>query len=217
MAELPRIIPLFPLPNLVMFPGLRIPLHIFEPRYRQMIADIKDSDGIIGMVLLKGDWEDDYYARPDIFEIGCAGRIDEVERLPDGRYNLILEGLSEFRVERELRDRTYRRGEVDWRPVASAALATDPETMETMRELLFNYLGSEPAEQAWNTLVEERGLSGAALVNFLCFHLDIAPIEKQTLLEAGTERIGCFLDILTFKIEERKLGPHGSGGGRTMQ
>ena len=217
MAELPRIIPLFPLPNLVMFPGLRIPLHIFEPRYRQMIADIKDSDGIIGMVLLKGDWEEDYYARPDIFEIGCAGRIDEVERLPDGRYNLILEGLSEFRVERELRDRTYRRGEVEWRPVASAALATDPETMETMRELLFNYLGSEPAEQAWNTLVEERGLSGAALVNFLCFHLDIAPIEKQTLLEAVTELIGCFLDILTFKIEERKLGPQGSGGGRTMQ
>jgi len=216
VAELPNIIPLFPLPNLVMFPGLRVPLHIFEPRYRQMIAEIKESDGIIGMVLLKANWEDDYYARPDIFEIGCAGKVDELERLPDGRYNLVLEGLGEFRVGRELRDRGYRRGEVEWHPVGAAALATDPETMETMREILFGYLGSESAEQAWNTLVEERGLSGAALVNFLCFHLDVAPIEKQTLLEAGTERIACLLDILTFKIEERKLGPHGPGGG-TMQ
>ena len=217
VAELPGIIPLFPLPNFVMFPGLRVPLHIFEPRYRQMIADIGESDGLIGMVLLKADWEEDYYAQPDIFEIGCAGRVDELERLPDGRYNLILEGLSEFRVVRELRDRIYRRGTVEWRPVAPAALATDPETKETIRETLFGYLGAESAEQAWNTLVEERGLGGAALINFLCFHLDIAPIEKQTLLEAGIERVSCLLDILTFKIEERKLGPHGSGGGGTMQ
>ncbi len=217
MAELPSIIPLFPLPNFVMFPGLRVPLHIFEPRYRQMIADIRESNGIIGMVLLKANWEDDYYARPDIFEIGCAGRVDELERQPDGRYNLILEGLSEFRVARELRDRVYRRGDVEWRAASGAALATDPETMETMREVLFGYLGTESAGQAWNTLVEERGLSGAALINFLCFHLDIAPIEKQTLLEAGAERIACLLDILTFKIEERKLGPHGPGGGRTLQ
>jgi Lon protease-like protein len=218
VAELPNIIPLFPLPNFVMFPGLRVPLHIFEPRYRQMIADIRESNGIIGMVLLKGNWEQDYYARPDIFEIGCAGQVDQLERLPDGRYNLILEGLGEFRVTRELRDRVYRRGDVEWRPVSGAALATDPETMETMREVLFGYLGSESARQAWNTLVEERGLGGAALVNFLCFHLDIAPIEKQTLLEAGGERIACLLDILTFKIEERKLGPHGpGGGGRVVQ
>ena len=55
--ELPKIIPLFPLPNFVMFPGLRVPLHIFDPRDRQMIAEIEDRDGIIGMVLLKGDWE----------------------------------------------------------------------------------------------------------------------------------------------------------------
>jgi Lon protease-like protein len=216
VPDFPKTIPLFPLPNLVMFPGLRVPLHIFEPRYRQMIADVEQSDGVIGMVLLKEDWEEDYETRPDIFEIGCAGRIEEIERLPDGRFNLILEGIAEFRVIRELRDRMYRRADVEWGPVASAALVTDPETMETLRELLFNYLGTEPAEQAWNTLVEERGLTGSALVNFLCFHLDVAPIEKQTLLEARAERIGCLIDILTFKIEERKLGPNGPGG-RVMQ
>ncbi|MBF6568683.1 MAG: LON peptidase substrate-binding domain-containing protein [Candidatus Binataceae bacterium] len=216
MPDLPKIIPLFPLPNLVMFPGLRVPLHIFEPRYRQMIADIEQTDGVIGMVLLKEDWEEDYETRPDIFEIGCAGKIEEIEKLPDGRFNLILEGTAEFRVVRELRDRMYRRADVEWTPVSAPALVTDPEMMETLRELLFNYLGTEPAEQAWNTLVEERGLTGASLVNFLCFHLDVAPIEKQTLLESRAERIGCLIDILTFKIEERKLGPNGPGG-RVMQ
>ncbi len=58
MAALPTIIPIFPLPNLVLFPGLSVPLHIFEPRYREMIADVADAHGIIGMALLKGDWED---------------------------------------------------------------------------------------------------------------------------------------------------------------
>src|ERR1700732_3420710 len=88
VAELPRIIPLFPLPNLVLFPGVAVPLHIFEPRYREMIADVSASHGIIGMMLLKGDWERDYYAYPDIFEVGCAGRISLLTPLPDGRYNL---------------------------------------------------------------------------------------------------------------------------------
>ena len=89
MAALPTIIPIFPLPNLVLFPGLSVPLHIFEPRYREMIADVADSHGIIGMTLLKGDWEADYHAFPDIFEVGCAGKIGGLVKLADGRYNLV--------------------------------------------------------------------------------------------------------------------------------
>ena len=75
MAELPDIIPLFPLPNFVLFPGLNVPLHIFEPRYREMVADVAQTHGIIGMMMLKGDWERDYYAYPDIYPVGCAGKI----------------------------------------------------------------------------------------------------------------------------------------------
>jgi Lon protease-like protein len=210
VAELPRIIPLFPLPNLVLFPGVAVPLHIFEPRYREMIADVASSHGIIGMMLLKGEWERDYYANPDTFGIGCAGKISQLVKLDDGRYNLLLEGLSEFRVVRENRDRSYRQAEVEWCAV-EPTMNIDAEAMEGLRQLLFDYLGDNAAA-AWKSLVE-RGLGGAELVNFLCFHLDIPAIEKQTLLEARSARLDCLFDVLTFKLEERKLGGPGPHGG----
>ena len=160
MAALPNIIPIFPLPNLVLFPGLSVPLHIFEPRYREMIADVADAHGIIGMALLKGDWEGDYHAFPDIFEIGCAGKIGGLVKLADGRYNLTLEGLGEFRIAREIRERSYRQAEVTWCPVRPDALDCDAETMDALREMLFSYLGAA-AQEAWRTIVEQRGLRGA--------------------------------------------------------
>ncbi|MGH7905966.1 MAG: LON peptidase substrate-binding domain-containing protein [Candidatus Binataceae bacterium] len=212
MADLPSIIPIFPLPNLVLFPDVGVPLHIFEPRYRQMIADVADDHRIIGMALLKGDWEREYYGQPDVFAIGCAGRVRDIARLADGRFNILLEGFSEFRIVRELRDKPYRRAEVEWLPVDSATLETPAATIATVRELLFGYIG-EPAKQAWRSIVEQQGMDGANLVNFLCFHLDLTSIEKQTLLEARGNRIACLCDILTFKLEERKLGPPGSGNG----
>jgi Lon protease-like protein len=211
VAETPKIIPIFPLPNLVLFPGVRLPLHIFEPRYREMIADVVEDHGIIGMILLKGEWENDYHGQPDVFAVGCAGRLDSVVKLPDGRFNVVLDALSEFRITRELRDKSYRRAEVEWCPVAREALAINSVVTDTLQDLLTRYLG-QAAEAAWRSLVDERGLGGAEIINLLCFHLDIAPIEKQTLLEAFENRVSCLLDVLTFKLEERKLGPYGSGG-----
>ena len=213
MADVPTIIPIFPLPNLVLFPGLSVPLHIFEPRYREMIGDVSDTHGMIGMMLLKADWDDqDKNTFPDIFEVGCAGRIGGLVKLADGRYNLVLEGVAEFRIVREIRDRAYRQAEVSWCPVRRDALDCDAETMDALREMLFNYLG-EPAQEAWRTIVEQRGLRGAELINFLCFHLDVTPLEKQTMLEAMADRVDCLLDVLTFKLEERKRGPAGTSGG----
>ena len=69
----------------MLFPGLSVPLHIFEPRYREMIADVANAHAMIGMTLLKGDWEADYNAFPDIFEVGCAGKIGGLLKLADGR------------------------------------------------------------------------------------------------------------------------------------
>lgn len=213
VSELPKIIPLFPLPNLVLFPGTRVPLHIFEPRYREMTAVTARGDGIIGMILLKNeDAGSAERAYPDIFKIGCAGRIRELVQLEDGRYNIVLEGLAEFRVVREIRERPYRQAEVAWCPVEPDQLDCDLETMESLREVLFAYLG-DSGMGAWRTLVEERGMRGAKLINLLCFHLDVSPIEKQTMLEALSGRVDCLLDVLTFKVEERKAGPAGSGGG----
>ena len=211
MADLPNIIPVFPLPNFVLFPGLSVPLHIFEPRYREMVSDVAQTHGIVGMMMLKGDWERDYYAYPDIYEIGCAGKIAALSKLPDGRFNLILQGASEFRLVREIRQHSYRLAEVEWCAVPPATLELNEEAMMSLHQLLVSFLG-EAASEVWKSLVEERGLRGAALINSICFHLDIAPIEKQTLLEAGESRGSCLLDVLTFKAEERKLGPGGTGG-----
>jgi Lon protease-like protein len=211
VAELPEIIPIFPLPNFVVFPSVQVPLHIFEPRYREMIADVADGHGIIGMMMLKGEWERDYHAFPDLYEIGCAGRISNLTRLPDGRYNLILNGLAEFRVVREVRERPYRQAEVQWCPAPPEQLALDDQAMADLRELLVAYLG-EPAREVWRSIVEQRGLRNADLINFICFHLDVPPIEKQTLLQARGGRTACLIDVLTFKLEERKLGPGGSSG-----
>ena len=89
---------LFPLPNLVLFPHVVQPLHIFEARYRQMMADALDDDRLLAMALLRPGWEEEYDKRPAIHPMVCLGRIAEEERLADGRYNLMLQGLSRARV-----------------------------------------------------------------------------------------------------------------------
>src|ERR1700752_3118620 len=91
---------LFPLPNLVLFPSLLQALHIFEPRYRQMTADALAGDRLIAMVLLRPGWEADYDGRPPVHEVACLGRIAAEQRLPDGRFNLQLRGLSRARIVR---------------------------------------------------------------------------------------------------------------------
>ena len=93
---LPATIPIFPLPNAVLFPNVFMPLHIFESRYRAMVADALAGDRIIGMVLLKAGFETDYEGRPPIFPVGYAGVITHSERLADGRFNIVLKGLEKF-------------------------------------------------------------------------------------------------------------------------
>jgi Lon protease-like protein len=102
------IIPLFPLPNIVFFPNSLLPLHVFEPRYRQMLEDIIDSERIIGMVLLKPGWEKNYHDNPEIFSVGCMGRIINIEVEKDGRSNIVLYGLKRVRIVEILHDAPYR-------------------------------------------------------------------------------------------------------------
>jgi Lon protease-like protein len=177
-----------------------------------MIADVSTGNGIIGMTMLKGDWERDYNGSPDLFEIGCAGRISTLARLTDGRYNLMLEGLSEFRVVRETREHAYRTAEVEWLPTPTGSLDLSADQITQLRDLFIRCVGGT-APDLWRSLSEERHLRGAALINFLCFHIDVFPIEKQTLLEARATRGSCLIDVLTFKAEERKFGPGQNRGG----
>src|SRR5512137_1642600 len=108
-AMLPPIIPIFPLPNVVLFPTVFLPLHIFEPRYRAMVRDALGGDRIIGMTLLRPGWDAHYEGAPAVYPVGCAGLITHAERLGDGRYNIVLQGLEKFRIAGEEETSEYRR------------------------------------------------------------------------------------------------------------
>src|SRR5437764_1307810 len=120
MADL---LPLFPLPNVVLFPNVFLPLHIFEPRYREMVADAVATDRLIGMTLLRPGWDREYEGHPPVYPIGCSGVITHVEALADGRYNIVLRGLERFRILEEDQGRRYRRAVVE--PVFERPLAPD--------------------------------------------------------------------------------------------
>src|SRR5438874_3310513 len=117
------LLPLFPLPNVVLFPNVFLPLHIFEPRYREMVADAVATDRLIGMALLRPGWDREYEGNPPVYPIGCSGVITHVEALADGRYNIVLRGLERFRILEEDRSRRYRRAIVE--PVFERRLAPD--------------------------------------------------------------------------------------------
>ncbi|MBY0230482.1 MAG: LON peptidase substrate-binding domain-containing protein [Gemmataceae bacterium] len=105
---------LFPLPNLVLFPFVGQPLHIFEPRYRQLMQDALDTDRLMALALYRPGWEEDDSPRPALHPMVCLGRIAAEQQLPDGRWNLMLHGLTRARiVEEVVTDRLYRSAEVE--------------------------------------------------------------------------------------------------------
>src|SRR5262249_30206454 len=93
---------LFPLPNLVLFPAVVQPLHIFEPRYRTLMADALAGDRLMALALLRPGWEEDYHQSPPVHSVVCLGKIFKEQLLPDGRYNLLLYGLARARILDEL-------------------------------------------------------------------------------------------------------------------
>ena len=105
---LPQTIPLFPLPNVVLFPNIFLPLHIFESRYREMVTDALAGDRILGMVLLQPGYGADYEGRPPVYPIGCAGVITHAAPLDDGRFNIVLRGTERFRILGENDSKAYR-------------------------------------------------------------------------------------------------------------
>lgn len=106
-------LPLFPLPNVVLFPHGLLPLHIFEPRYRAMTEAALEGERLIGMAVLKPGWEPDYQGNPPLHEIVGMGRIVQEERMPDGRFNLLLVGLARARVVEEIQSEPFRLAEVE--------------------------------------------------------------------------------------------------------
>ena len=180
------IIPLFPLPSTVFYPGTPLPLHIFEPRYRQMTFDALEGERKIGMVLLKPDWEASYFGRPKIFSIGCVGSIEKEIRHPDGKYNFTLVGLRRFRILKEVDGKPYRRAEVDLleeqneQGIGEEPNATRDGLVERYREFisLIPENSSLKQEPDWNL-----GDQLSQFVDRFAYRLDLSLEQKQTFLE----------------------------------
>ncbi len=176
---LPAMIPIFPLQSATLFPNASHAFHIFEPRYRAMVADALKGDRIIGMVMLQPGYEADYEGRPPIVPIGCAGLITDYEELPDGRYNIVLGGLIKFRVTGEDDSRTYRLARVEALPEVlnekdTIALGDQRQQLESLLLALSDRLG---------ILQPPAGVPDEQVVDELSQYLPIDPLSRQRLLE----------------------------------
>src|SRR5262249_44834140 len=148
---------LFPLPNLVLFPGVLQGLHIFEPRYRQMTADALAEDRLIALVLLSSGWELQYAGRPAIYDTACLGRIETDQRLEDGRYNLQLRGLERIHIRQEIETgKLYRSARVQ---VLEEVPVTEAHVESELRRRLARVVpawcaGQEPATTVFGRLLK---------------------------------------------------------------
>ena len=205
-----QVIPLFPLPSTVFYPGTPLPLHIFEPRYRQMTADALEGERKIGMVLLKPDWEAAYFDRPEIFPMGCVGSIEKEIRHPDGKYNFTLVGLRRFRILREVDGKLYRCAEIDLleekneQEIGEKPNVTRDGLIERYREFtsLIPKNNSLKEEPDWNL-----GNLLSQFVDRFAYRLDLSLEQKQTFLEEQDvlRRAEFLHDFLKMKIDLVRL------------
>ena len=202
-------VPVFPLAGALLFPRSQLPLHIFEPRYRAMTRDALASDRLIAMVQPK-DAEDP----PGLFEIGCLGRIAGCDELDDGRFNLVLEGLSRFRIAREAKvDTPYRQIDADRDGFEddSEALLGLAQRAEVEREAR-RYADALGYMVEWESVSR---LDDEMLVNGIA---QIAPLDvgsKQALLEATG--LADRADLLVQFMQFQRMAPGGADGPETMQ
>ncbi len=205
---IPDRLPVFPLPNVVFFPKTYLPLHIFEPRYRQMVADATVGGQCIAMALLKEGWESDYYGTPPMYPVVCVGRLVSVQPLPDGRSNILLQGLERYEVRGEHFDKPYREVTLDIKaPTMEPGL--ERHVRRRLVEALARYLEMREDSTVWQGFFRE-DVSDDVLVNTLSTYLDCTPLEKQFLLEADGlhQRARRLNDLIQFMLHDH----HGAKG-----
>jgi len=202
---LPPSIPLFPLPNVVLFPNVFLPLHIFEPRYREMVADALAGDRIIGMALLRPGYEADYEGRPAIYHIGCAGVVTHSQPLADGRYDIVLRGIEKFRVRSEDQSKSYRIGHIEAidesiPPDEAQPLRHQRQRLEAVLAAAIERVRSEPKFPP--------SVPDEDLVNALAQYLELDIVERQALLECQGVLARCraLIDVLEMKLHAPRGG-----------
>jgi Lon protease-like protein len=163
-----------------------------------MLADARAGPGVIGMTLLRAGWEHDYYGRPPVYEHGCAGRIEQHETLPDGRSNIVLRGLTRFRIVEEHAGEPYRLAAV----VPLADEAGDEADLEAARRAVMAAIGR--AADGPLVLVIKPDVPADVFVNALSQSLALSAVERQSLLECDRvlDRYRRLLSILDFRQRE---------------
>jgi len=205
MPEL--VLPLFPLPDVVHFPGTRLPLHIFEPRYREMVAELlarPAAERRVGMILAAPD---PATGATELYEPGCAGRLVEHEPLADGRSNIVLEGEFRFEIEGLVEGRPYRRARV--RPLADGVPAVEHERVSRLESELARLVAAVAAAAGAAFPIDLGTLAGlgspgslAPLANRLAAGLDLPALRRQSLLaEPLLERAEQVAGILRSRLK----------------
>ncbi|WP_333605402.1 LON peptidase substrate-binding domain-containing protein [Novosphingobium sp.] len=200
-------ITIFPLPGAVLYPGLQLPLHIFEPRYRAMVSDALARDRRIGMIQPQRAMEG-----APLFTIGCLGRIGDVEALDDGRFNIVLEGEQRFRVLRELDVST------PFRQVEAELLAQEPEeVLAPIERASFErearrFADAQGYAVDWEQVAR---LDDTSLINGVSQIAPFDPAAKQALLEAPGLAARCELLVQLMQFFGRTS--NGDEDGATLQ
>ena len=174
--------PIFPLPNVVFFPHTFLPLHIFEERYRAMVADATNGEKLICMALLKPGYEDDYEGSPHIHTVGTVGFMPMKKDHADGTSDILLVGMDKVKIKEITSDMPYRVAEVEI--LHDVVGESDPEALQEKIFQQFNVLNDDNLLSAATQFFSE-GLDFEMAVNLVISHLEIEGEEKQKLLELG--------------------------------
>jgi len=179
-----RLVPVFPLPDVVFFPSTILPLHIFELRYRAMVKDALAGDGVFAVALLQPGWERDYRRSPAFYPVATLGRMEDVETTHDGRYLLRLVGTGRVRLGEVARETPYRIVHADAIPERPVDVE-DPSLRRAKLDLLASQvcLVRELAGTAHTGLILDDNLSFEAAVNGACTILPVETAVRQSLLE----------------------------------
>jgi Lon protease-like protein len=212
-ADLPDVIPIFPLAGALLLPHGMLPLNIFEPRYLNMtVAALAAPQRLIGMIQ---PLETEAGERPAVYDTGCAGRVVSFGETEDGRYLITLKGIARFTVAEELDIKDgYRRVRADFsrfRDDLAEPEDTDSIERDRLLEALRAYLGQQGVDANWKAI---ESTDDARLVTSLAMMCPFRPSEKQALLEAPDigERASVMLTLLEMALLERD-----GGDGRTRQ
>jgi len=185
IADLPPVLPVFPLSGALLLPRTQLPLNIFEPRYIDMIDAALSGNRLIGMVQPSPDLPNNDSDKPVLAKVGCAGRLTSFQETGDGRYLITLQGITRFEVQRELDTITaFRQVECDFGPFAMDLQSGDGEDdvdRDGLLRTLRDYLEANNLEADWQSVSEAET---EVLVNALCMMCPYGAQEKQALLEA---------------------------------